>query len=437
MGAGQPPADIPSRIRSYIIQHCIGQGGMGMVFDAVHAQIGRHCAVKILDHALGKDPQMAQRFLNEARAVSLVHHPGLVEIFDFGCLPDGRLFLMMEFLKGESLQQRLRRYQGGGLPLADAVRISRQIASALDAAHQRGVVHRDIKPANLFLTPDPESKSGERVKVLDFGVAKLQEPQSLRLTMEGAILGTPTYMSPEQSRGLLNVDSKSDVYSLGVVLFQLLCGRTPFQGTAQQLLCQHVHLPPPSLSSFDLIPPPQLEQLLRSMLSKEPSLRPTMGQVARVLEQLATDDGATLPGPLPSPALHRSSHAAEASWFGGMPAPQQTHLLPAFTAPTIKESARAAPLLLTRKPRRSSEQPTIIHAARVTAPTLISGVHAALSGPPLVESLQQPTLVSWGRPQAAPLHREFCACGLARHHHDRWLAVILGLVLLAARWLFL
>lgn len=160
------------RISSYRVVRKVGQGGMGAVYEAVHEQLGRKAAIKLLRRDFSQDPQVAQRFFNEARAASRVEHSGIVEIFEFGQLPDGTAYIIMEFLKGESLSARLKA-RGGRLPFSDATRITRQIATALAATHEKSIVHRDLKPDNVMLVPDGEMPGGERVKVLDFGVAKV------------------------------------------------------------------------------------------------------------------------------------------------------------------------------------------------------------------------------------------------------------------------
>ena len=157
------------RIGSYRVERLIGQGGMGAVYEAVHEQLGRRAAIKLLRRELSQDPQIAMRFFREARAANRVEHSGIVAIYEFGHLPDGTAYIIMEFLRGEALSARLRS-RGGRLPYGDAVRIARQIASALAVAHAQDVIHRDLKPDNVMLVPDSEMPGGERVKILDFGM---------------------------------------------------------------------------------------------------------------------------------------------------------------------------------------------------------------------------------------------------------------------------
>jgi serine/threonine protein kinase len=162
------------RIGSYRVVRKIGQGGMGAVYEAVHEQLGRRAAIKLLRKELSQDPQIVIRFFNEGKAASRIEHSGIVQIFEYGHLPDQTAYIIMEFLRGEALSARLRSL-GGKLPLADLLRISRQIASALAATHAKGIIHRDLKPDNIMLVPDSEMPGGERVKILDFGVAKVPD----------------------------------------------------------------------------------------------------------------------------------------------------------------------------------------------------------------------------------------------------------------------
>jgi serine/threonine protein kinase len=302
-------------VGSYRIVRKLGEGGMGAVFEGVQEQIGRHVAIKVLLASAAGNAQIAQRFFNEARATNLIDHPSLVEIFDMGHLPDGTAYIVMELLKGESLTDRIRSApQGLG---TQALRIARQIGSALAAAHDKQIVHRDLKPDNVFLVPDPEATGGERAKVLDFGIAKMAaELQSGPLkTSTQMLMGTPAYMAPEQCRSSTNVDDKADVYSLGIMLFQMLSGRLPFDasGDTMQLLYAHVHDPPPSLASVVPDAPAPLVSVLAAMLAKDPKQRPTMAEVAVTMGQLGgTITGHAQPATAQpsSPTLQMSSLAS-------------------------------------------------------------------------------------------------------------------------------
>ena len=271
---------------------------MGAVYLAEHLLIGRKVAVKVLLPELSHNEELVSRFFNEARSTATIRHPGLVEVLDFGYLPDGSAYLVMEFLEGETLARMMARE--GTLALPMIWTIGRQIASAVHAANEQGIVHRDIKPDNVFLVPDPEQSHGLRVKVLDFGIAKLTGdviPASGAKTRTGAVMGTPTYMSPEQCRGAGEVDLRSDVYSLGCVLYEMACGQPPFakEGLGE-LIAAHIMEPPPLPSELDPSLSPHLEGLILKMLAKDVKVRPqTMARVCEALDTLVT--GAPLPTP--------------------------------------------------------------------------------------------------------------------------------------------
>ena len=275
-------------VGSYRITRQLGEGAMGQVFEGLQEEIGKRVALKVLHPHLAQFPEAVNRFLNEARAVNLIGHPSLVTIFESGRLPDGAAYIVMEYLEGEML---LARIQNGALTIADTMRLGRQIASALQAAHEKGIVHRDLKPENVFVVRDPETASGERAKILDFGIAKLSEEQqgkgALVKTAAGTMLGTPLYMSPEQCDGNAAVDGKSDVYSLGVLLFEMLTGEPPFSGlSVNAVMLKHVSAPVPYIRDRNPLVPDPLGDLLRRMMAKDISGRPSMAEVASELDLL-------------------------------------------------------------------------------------------------------------------------------------------------------
>ncbi len=215
-----------------------------------------------------------------------MQHPAIVRVFDYGTTSTGTAYLAMEFLEGESLRARMIRQRT--LSEADTIRICRQIASGLATAHLSQVIHRDLKPENIFIVPDSEAPSGERAKILDFGIAKLADSSkgSFR-TGTNMLLGTPIYMSPEQCRGAKNVGDRSDVYALGVMLFEMLAGRPPFETEMPgEYIALHIFQPPPSLREFVPSVDERLEQLVLSMLTKDPKARPPMAEVAQRLKFL-------------------------------------------------------------------------------------------------------------------------------------------------------
>ena len=281
----------PQQIKSYQIVRKLGEGGMGAVYEGLQPQLGRRAAIKVLRSELTKDHEQLARFFNEARASNLVRHPSLVDVYECGHAEDGTAFIIMEYLDGESLRTRFKR-QG---PLGHAVLpIIRQMATALAATHAKNIVHRDLKPDNVMLVKDPEVPGGERVKILDFGIAKLLadaagDDMKVR-TRTGTMMGTPTYMSPEQCRGNAEVKQPSDVYSLGAMLFELYSGRPPFVSDGfGELVGMHLFAEAPRLSSVTMGVSSALDQLIASMLAKEPSSRPTMTQVAEQILQIPSE----------------------------------------------------------------------------------------------------------------------------------------------------
>jgi formylglycine-generating enzyme required for sulfatase activity len=268
-------------VRGYRLVREIGSGGMGVVFEAVHDAIGQRAAVKLLLGDLARAPSYAARFTQEARAACAVRHPGLVQVFDSGQLEDGTPFLLMELLDGQSLRARL--LSPPRLTFDEAIRVARQLASALATVHERGIVHRDVKPENVMLVPDDAVEGHLRAKLLDFGIAR-SGLDATRLTQEGTVIGTAEYMAPEQCAPDGKPTSACDVYALGVVLFEMLDGAPPFVGDASTVMRRHLVEEAPVRRI--LLLPPQARTLLEEMLAKEASRRPTATDVATGLSQL-------------------------------------------------------------------------------------------------------------------------------------------------------
>ena len=332
-------------VGQYKITAKLGEGGIGAVYMAEHTLIGRKAAIKTLLPEYSDKKEIVERFFNEARAATSVRHPGIVEIYDFGYQPDGTAFIVMELLPGESLGTRLRRV--GKLGAAEASEIIRQAASGLAAAHQENVIHRDLKPDNLFLVPDPEL--GERVKILDFGIAKLTADRSSSSvkTRTGAVMGTPTYMSPEQCVGAGKVDPRSDLYSLGCIFFELLCGQPPFVGEgAGAVLGAHIYQEPPLPRAIDPSIPPEVEALIMRLLAKDPQAR--VGSSQELVAALSA--GSSLSARPRPPTHDREGHArspSQAHWVQTGPE------LPHTTLSDAGAGMRAAALPHTLPPRRS------------------------------------------------------------------------------------
>jgi eukaryotic-like serine/threonine-protein kinase len=274
----------------------LGKGGMGDVWLAEHAAMKTKVAIKML-HSGTVDKHQVQRFFNEAVAVGKIHHAGIVKIFDSGYHSNGRAYLVMEYLEGESLTKRIHKV--GMLPLAQVADIGRQIASVLDATHGAGITHRDLKPDNVYLVPDAELASGERVKVLDFGIAKLNTAAMTALNVSS--IGTPNYMSPEQWHSLAQVDWRTDAYSLGCVMFEMATGRVPFVASSLGEACQ-MHLMDPPVAPSSLVPglPKAFDDLVLRLLEKEPAPRPTMRETMGVLAELAHDQPRKMAAPFAS-----------------------------------------------------------------------------------------------------------------------------------------
>ena len=264
---------IGKTLGNYRIIKCLGAGGVGAVFLGEYPRIESLVAIKVLLPRFVENEQMVRRFLDEARAVNVVQHPGMVRIHDIGTDPELGKYLVMEFLKGQTLTDRLR--QAGTLEVETAVRMTQQAASALGAAHSVGIIHRDLKPANLYLCPDPEMIGGERVKLLDFGVAKLRLDDAMDgMTRTGSVFGSPQYMSPEQCIDAKNVDGRTDIYSLAVISYVMLTRRMPFEAkTFGQLVIMHQTQQPTPLRHFRPELPEALEQVIMRGLSVDRQLR--------------------------------------------------------------------------------------------------------------------------------------------------------------------
>jgi eukaryotic-like serine/threonine-protein kinase len=247
---------------NYTIRSLIGEGGMGVVFSGEHRFLGTKCAIKVLHGSYANNPQVTARFFQEARTTLEIDHPNIVRVFDLGQSNDGSLYLVMELLQGRSLGQAIAE---GAFGEGAVARIGSLVAEGLAAAHAKGIVHRDLKPDNIFLT-------GDQVKVLDFGIAKVM--QSTSSTKTGSLLGTPQYMAPEQAKGSKHVGPHTDVYALGAILFEMLTGRPPFVGEdLPELLAKQLFEPPPSPRTLTPCST-EMETIILSCLEKDPTARP-------------------------------------------------------------------------------------------------------------------------------------------------------------------
>jgi serine/threonine protein kinase len=277
---------IGQRIGSYVVERELGAGGTGTVYACRHTMIDREVAVKVLHDEQARDPDQVARFFQEAKAAAEIGHPNIIVIIDYGTLetPDGaRTYVMMESLSGQSLDKRMRR---SGMSLEDIRHVLAQIASALVACHGKGIIHRDLKPSNVFLCD--RSFDPMFIKVLDFGTAKLTAPTpGLRRTQLGVVIGTPAYMSPEQCEGKGAVDHRSDIYSLGVMLYEMLTGALPHEGELGDILLGHMFRTPAAPRERNPGIPAEWEALCLRMMEKMREARfQSVTELAHALEDL-------------------------------------------------------------------------------------------------------------------------------------------------------
>jgi serine/threonine protein kinase len=256
----------------YIVERLIGEGGMGRVYEATHAHLGKAYAVKVLAEGRADKPDAVERFLREAKSASRIEHDHIVKVINFDKHDEHGVFIVMELLEGEDLAERLER---GPLPVDAAIELATQTGDALEAAHEAGIVHRDLKPENIFIT---QKKGRDFVKVLDFGISKIKSPEhtDVKLTATDQIVGTPLYISPELARGVSVVDHRTDIYALGVIVYEMITGTPPFAGQNHfQLLYKHGNEAPdpPSQRSRHAKIPTHVEAAILRALEKQPANR--------------------------------------------------------------------------------------------------------------------------------------------------------------------
>ncbi|HEX5059328.1 MAG TPA: protein kinase [Kofleriaceae bacterium] len=331
--------DLPngSLAGEYRIEKKIGEGGMGAVYGAKHPLIGKRAAIKVIRRELSSSREAVDRFVLEAQSVNQIGHPNIVDVFGFGQLPDGRSFFVMEWLQGESLRERLQR----PLQFPEAIEFLEQIAKALHAAHEAGVVHRDLKPDNVFL----ESLKGEKpqVKLLDFGLAKLTGSDSQRSdrTRTGVVMGTPLYLSPEQAKGA-KIDASTDVYSLGAMAYEMLAGVVPFKAdSAVEIMAMHISQRAIPLMQIAPWVPLDINNLVHTMLEKDPRQRPTAAQVRERLAACRSTAGAVTIGVAMAPSSQ--SPSSQPHWTPQVPqsAPPGVMQQPGSQPPMMAHAAMA------------------------------------------------------------------------------------------------
>ncbi len=350
MAAGVPRVGEVLRGK-YEIVRALGEGGMAFVFEARHTETGQRVAVKVLDPELARDPELVARFDREARAVGRLRTRHVAHVIEVATTDDGLPFMVMDFLDGRDLASELE--ARGSLPVAEAVDYVLQTAAAMNEAHSAGIIHRDLKPANLFLTNEGTLRT---VKVLDFGISKLIGDAS-KLTGVGTMMGTVVYMPPEQVRSSSDVDQRADIWSLGVILFELLAGHAPFEGPGHKIAIAIVSEDAPDVRTFVDVPEPLAAAIAR-MLARDRAMRvPDTREVAQLL----------------APFVAPESHGARAAaYLGGTPPPRtgghagktmplgkqhlkplETHLqkrtVPLGVAPGSAPSMIAAPVPTRRK----------------------------------------------------------------------------------------
>ena len=425
---------IGETIGSYTVLKQLGTGAMGEVYLAEHRHLKRKAAVKLLAPELVGRPDLLERFFLEARATSAIAHPGIVQVFDCEVDATGRPYIVMEFLDGETLAAVLARR--GALPGLTAARLARGMAEALEAAHAKGIVHRDLKPENIFVQSQPP----DSVKLVDFGIAKLAgdfRAGQVHQTRTGAMMGTPLYMSPEQCRDSANIDSRTDLYSLGCVLYEMLTGHPPFtHATLGDLVVAHMTEAPKDARAFNPSVPPALAALTAELLRKNPAERPP-GMHA-VAERLATFVGGltTVPdAPARAPVATEPPKKSKTT-FGdsaaelvddGAPPPRsrmsmtlvvaallglgaggvavsrlrghQTEIAPAVAAAASPPASAPSPPPTTAAPAPAAAAPSPSSPSRVPAPA---------AGPPSSESPSSAT---------APVSAKEAASGKKKGHH--------------------
>jgi len=344
----------------YRILGRLGRGGMGHVYAAMHLALDQRVAIKVLHPRFAEDERFRARFLQEARAVSRISHPNVVDIKDFGRAPNGSVYFVMEYLRGRDLSVELR--CEGALPWARARHILLQAAGALQAAHARQVIHRDIKPGNCFLLDDEDAGLVDVVKLVDFGIAKVGDASRRGLTGTGEILGTASYMSPEQARGQ-PLDARSDIYSLGAMAYEMLTGLVPFRGgNALDVITAHLEQRPEPVRRLAPQVPLAADAMVLKMLAKAPEDRyASMEAVVRALRAIPETTGKRSTKPW-TPMRDLPSPVSQAGELEPAPPPR------AADAGAPEEDERTAVLQSARRARRRvGEWPTLPASAPVVA----------------------------------------------------------------------
>ncbi len=392
----------------YKIDRRIGEGGMGRVYMAVHIHLNKPFAVKVLSEAVATNRQAIERLRIEAQTASSIDHDNIVDVVSFDATDDGRVFLVMEMLEGESLATLV---EAGPMSLERALPIVYQVCEALEAAHERGIVHRDLKPENVFIV---RKRDADFVKVLDFGISKVKtaEAERVRMTKTGQVVGTPLYMAPEQARGETDIDRRADIYALGVMLYEMIAGRPPFLGGNYfQLLWKHGNETPepPSRHRPDL--PAAIDAVILKALAKDPDDRfQTMAAFEAALMAAAPEIGS-------SPARLMSLPPAPAA-----PAPPKKSVARAVAGVAALLGVGALAFLASRS--GPTAPPPNLQSAPATAEASPAGAPAADPAPAKapVSSAAEPVPQGAEPPLTATVHFASTPPGAEVRHGD----VILG-----------
>ena len=345
----------------YRIDARLSEGGMGTVYRGTHVLMDKTVAIKVLRASLAADEKIVARFSREARAASRISHPNALSVTDFGEDESGHVFLVMEFLSGRTLKQVIR--EEGPLPLARVVDITRQIGDALNAAHSQGVVHRDLKSDNIMLL---DTMMGDYAKVLDFGIAKINEPEGAvdtGLTAPNLVIGTPQYMSPEQCSQEAEIDSRSDIYSLGVILYEMMVGHVPFSGESPTMvMMKHLQEPVPSVLEERNDIPPAVGRVVARAMAK---LRENRYQnAAELIEDLSIAAGMT---------VNRATSPGVTSASGSLPVSDEPDEVTVVRMrEEVTTNPRRAPVTVPVEPPPMPQAPSSFNALKVIIPAAVA-----------------------------------------------------------------
>ncbi len=365
-------AVIGTTVNGYVVRGKLGAGGMGIVYSGDHPVIGKRAAIKVLRPEIAENEEQVKRLVSEARAVNAVGHRGIVDVFGYDTLPDGRQCIVMEYLDGEPLADMLarNRKEKRVMPIPQVMVILEEMLSALGAAHSAGVIHRDLKPSNIFLCKQRDGMS--YVKLLDFGIAKLGVLGSTPQTRASMLVGTPSYMAPEQARGGA-VSPAMDLYAVGIIAFEMLTGELPFTGeSVVEVLMKHAEEPPPKPSSLLMSIPDDLDELVVKLLAKEPKDRYQSADevrefVTRIRKSLSESTARSIGLSIGRSIPQSGSHAAVAP--SGVPL-ERPPPAPSTATPIPQQPTRLAPVTseVARTNEAGKKLPPEMVAATVAVP---------------------------------------------------------------------